>query len=164
MAQKLGQFQPLTAHRNAWANLHLLCQPDAFRTPAAYAPQAPSSSARRWMRRGWWAASRSWPRRAGAAASSSRAGRTARRRGARQHPRCGATARQLPWRSSAARTTPSTRRSARGARSRPGSDGPVCVGERRVKMYLAKITRREHTHEHSLSRQWVIRCIRIAEI
>ena len=31
LAQKLGQFQPFVySHRNAWANLHLLSQPDSF--------------------------------------------------------------------------------------------------------------------------------------
>ena len=35
----------------------------------------------------------------------------------------------------------------------PGKWWTVCAGERRtVKMYLAKITRREHTQEHSLFR------------
>ena len=43
LAQKLGQLQPLIAvsysHRNVWANLHLLGQPNTFLAPAGLRPK-----------------------------------------------------------------------------------------------------------------------------
>ena len=36
LAQKLGQRQPFTTHRDAWANLHLLGQTDSFLAPGLH--------------------------------------------------------------------------------------------------------------------------------